>query len=53
MSTLSSESIEKGLLPPNKTAVLPDYIKSCMARYDEFRRVCSIRECRSTVAETY
>ena len=50
MSTLQSELIEK---PPNESAVLPNYIKSSMARYNEFRDVCSIREYRSNVAEPY
>ena len=34
---------------PNEAVVLPNYIKSCMAQYNNFCGVCSIREYLSNV----
>ena len=43
MATLNSKRLlymlnhsKRGFLPTNKAIVLPNYIKSCMARYNEF-----------------
>ena len=47
------EVSKKSLLPPNKTTVLPNYIKSSMAQYNEFYGVCSIRKYQFNVAEAY
>ena len=44
---LSLNQWKRGFVSPNETAAQPNYTKSCMARYNEFRSVCSIREYRS------
>ena len=55
-SSILSESIEMDLFSfsaRNEASTLPEFITPCIALYNKFRAVYSIRECRSKIAETY
>ena len=51
-STLLNRS-KQDFFARNEASTLPNLIIPCMAWYNEFRAVCSIREYRSNVVETY
>ena len=44
---------KQDFLARNEASTLPNFITSHIAWYNEFRTVCSIREYRCNVAETY
>ena len=44
---------KRDFLAQNEAPTLPNFITPRMAWYNEFRAVCSIREYRSNVVETY